>query len=96
MVKPTEFLGASKRRIFESDKGNFFTRKANGVKIYGPTALYKKVGPTSKATLIVNKHTNMTVPSAVRRPVKEVRKAASKAKKLRKEMEKYNPFSVMM
>jgi hypothetical protein len=62
----TNFLNSLKRRIHVGERGGYFAHDAQGKKVYGAKALYRKVG-SGDVTKIVN---HAAVPSPIRRKVR--------------------------
>jgi len=62
----TNFLNSLKRRIHVGERGGYFAHDAQGKKVYGAKALYRKVG-SGDVTKIIN---HAAVPSPIRRKVR--------------------------
>ena len=78
----TNYLNSLKRRIHVGGRGGYFAHDAQGKKVYGAKALYRKVG-SSNVTKIAN---HMAVPTPIRRKVRSnkgvARVAAAKPKRV--------------
>jgi hypothetical protein len=61
----TNFLNSQKRRIYKGAKGAYFVKRANGVKVYGLRAAFRKVGANG-AEVKLTKANIKTVPSPLR------------------------------
>ena len=73
MNAPTSFLNSKGRRIYQGEKGGYFSKKANGVRVYGVKAAKRvAVGSDSAPRKIVNS-VRKEVPSPIRPAVRKVR-----------------------
>ena len=66
----TNFMNAQHRRIYQGAKGAFFVKRADGKKVYGIRASFRKVGANGVETKL-NKSNRNTVPSPLRRAVRK-------------------------
>jgi hypothetical protein len=66
----TNFLNSQKRRIYKGAKGAYFVKRANGVKVYGLRAAFRKVGANGAEVKLTKANIN-SVPSPLRRAVRK-------------------------
>jgi hypothetical protein len=66
----TNFLNSQKRRIFQGARGSYFVKRADGKKVYGLRAAFRKVGANGAESKLTKKNA-MTVPSPLRRAVRK-------------------------
>ena len=66
----TNFTNSQHRRIYQGAKGAYFVKRADGKKVYGVRASFRKVGANGMETKL-NKANRNTVPSPLRRAVRK-------------------------
>jgi hypothetical protein len=59
-------MNSKMRRIFQSSKGKFFAKTAEGKKVYGVKAMYRSTGRTGARKVLTDK-ANASVPTPIRR-----------------------------
>jgi hypothetical protein len=72
----TTYMNSKMRRIFQSSKGKFFAKTAEGKKIYGVKAMYRTTGRTGARKVLTDK-ANASVPTPIRRGAGVRRKVRS-------------------
>jgi len=76
----TNYLNSKGRRIFKSDRGAFYSVSADGKKVYGVKAAFRKAGSEGAKVKITVKRNNTTVIPNKIRPVVRTRSDAGKAR----------------
>ena len=76
----TNYLNSKGRRIFKSDRGAFYSVSADGKKVYGVKAAFRKAGGDGARVKITAKRNNTTVIPNKIRPAVRTRSDAGKAR----------------